>query len=298
MKNLQKITPTLMILLLVMIFHAESRAFPGAEKNADGDAVAAENLSDAYRLHFIPFTPCGTERFTGGEIEFAEIAGTFSLTLFSQDDPDGVIYEDCPYEAYGGYHSTLVVGYSPPDMVGAGFTLTGITLGDRLLLGFFQFRLVTLPPVECTYLMLGKGNHPFPHINNAMIEADGIEYYLQTDRHTYAVGSTVTILYRLTNKSDSVRLMGDWPNLGALQPVDVMQSDKAIWAVPATPYAATEFYLDPGESCEYTMEWEMETWPQFEPVEPGIYNVIGRVGEVSLSVDIEIRNSPADNKNM
>jgi hypothetical protein len=293
MKNVQKVTSSLLILLLVIIFHSESRAFPGAEKNADGDTGAAGNLSDACRLHFIPLTSCGTERLTGGVIDFAEPDGTFSLTLFSQSDPDGVTYEDCPYEVYGGYHSTLVVGYSAPELVGAGFALAGFTVGDRLLVGFFQFRLVTLPPVECSYLMLGMSNQPFPRVNSSLVEADGIEYYLQADRHTYALGSTVTILYRLTNKSDSVRLTGNWPNLGALQPVDIMQGDKEIWAVPATPYAATEFYLDPGESCEYTMEWEMQTWPEFELVEPGTYTVVGSVGEVSLSVDIEIRNYPA-----
>jgi hypothetical protein len=160
MKNLQKVTSIALILGLVMIFHAESRAFPGAIKNADGDAVAAENLSDAYRLHFIPLTPCGTGHFTRGIIEFAEIAGTFSLNLYSQDDPDGFVYENCPYEAYGGFQATLLVGYSPQDLVGTGFTLAGITVGDRLLVGFFQFRLVTLPPVECSYFMLGKSNQP------------------------------------------------------------------------------------------------------------------------------------------
>jgi len=84
--------------------------------------------------------------------------------------------------------------------------------------------------------------------------------------------------------------MGDWPNLGALQPVDIIQGDKDIWRVPPTPYALTEFYLDPNESCEYTMDWEMETWPEFEPVEPAIYPVIGELEEVSVSVDIEITN--------
>ena len=171
MKNLQKAMPALLILLLVMIFHAETTAYSGAEKNADGDAVVAGNLSDAYRLHLIPLTQSGTERFTGGVIEFAEPDGTFSLTLFSQDDPDGVTYGDCPYEAYGGFQSTLVIGYSPPDLAGAGFTLAGLTVGDHLLVGFFQFRLVTLPPVECSYLMLGMSNQPSVSITDAPAES-------------------------------------------------------------------------------------------------------------------------------
>lgn len=171
MKNMQKAIPALLMLVCVVIFHVESRAFPGAEKNADGDAVAAGNLSDDYRLHFIPLTQCGNGRFTGGGIKFTGPDGTFSLTLSSQDDPDGVTYNDCPYEAYGGFQSTLVVGYSPPDLVGAGFTLAGLTVGDRLLVGFFQFRLVTLPPVECSYLMLGMSNQPSVIITDAPPES-------------------------------------------------------------------------------------------------------------------------------
>ncbi len=129
--------------------------------------------------------------------------------------------------------------------------------------------------------------------NSAVVEKDEIEYYLQTDNYTYTLGSIVKILYRLTNKSNTVRLVGDWPNLGARQPVDIIQGEKDIWRVPAMPYAETEFYLDPNESCEYTMDWEMETWPEFEPVESGIYTVVGelREGSVSVSVNIEITNS-------
>jgi hypothetical protein len=141
-----------------MIFPDESLAFPGAKNDIDFDGETVGNLTDGYRLNFIPFTPCGTERFTSGLIDFAETDGTFSLTLFSEEDPDGIAYSDCPYEAYGGSQSTLFVGYSPQDLAGAGFTLTGITLGNQFLVGFFQFRLVTLPPVECTYLMLGRCN--------------------------------------------------------------------------------------------------------------------------------------------
>ena len=55
-----------------------------------------------------------------------------------------------------------------------------------------------------------------------------------------------------------------------------------------TPYEATEYYLAPNESCEYTMEWEMETWPEFEPVEPGIYKVRGELKEGSVSVSVNI----------
>ena len=129
-------------------------------------------------------------------------------------------------------------------------------------------------------------------INSAIVEKDGIEYYLGTDKHTYELGSTVKATYRLTNKSNLVRLMGDWPNLGALQPIDVIQDESVIWDVPMTPYEFTEFYLAPNESCECTIEWEMETWPEREPVEPGIYTVIAalRPGDVSVSVDIEIIN--------
>ncbi len=168
---MKKVTSLALSLGLFMIIHAESTAFAGAEKNADCDAMAAGVLSDEYRLHFIPLTQCGTGRFTGGGIELAEPDGTFSLTLSSQDDPDGVTYGDCPYQAYGGFQATLVIGYSPPDLAGAGFTLAGITVGDRLLLGFFQFRLVTLPPVECSYLLLGMSTQPSVIITDAPPES-------------------------------------------------------------------------------------------------------------------------------
>jgi hypothetical protein len=171
MKGFRKVISLSLILGLVLIFHAETTAFSGAEKNADCDAVAAGNLNDEYRLHFIPLTQSGTERFTGGVIEFAESDGTFSLTLFSHEEPEGTTYADCPYEAYGGYYSTLLVGYSPPDLAGAEFTLAGMTVGDRLLVGFFQFRLVTLPTVECSYLMLGMSNQPSVIITDAPPES-------------------------------------------------------------------------------------------------------------------------------
>jgi hypothetical protein len=127
-------------------------------------------------------------------------------------------------------------------------------------------------------------------INSAIVEEDGIEYYLGTDKHTYELGSTVKATYRLTNKSNFVKLMGNWPNLGALQPIDIIQGEKVIWDVPVVPYELTKFFLGPNKSCEYTMGWEMETWPEHEPVEPGIYTVIAALKPeaVSISVDIEI----------
>ena len=124
-------------------------------------------------------------------------------------------------------------------------------------------------------------------INSDVVVEDGIKYYLRTDKYVYKIGSKVKILFRITNKSDTARLIGDWPNLGSLQPVDIVQGDKDIWR-PAIPYAETEFYLDPNESCEYTMDWEMETWPEIEPVDPGIYTVIGELGEGSVAVSVNI----------
>jgi hypothetical protein len=127
-------------------------------------------------------------------------------------------------------------------------------------------------------------------INSATVEEDEIEYYLGTNKHTYELGSTVKATYRLTNKSNFVKLMGDWPNLGALQPIDIIQGAKVIWDVPMLPYEGTRFFLGPNKSCECTVEWAMETWPEREPVEPGIYTVIGTLKPkaVSVSVDIEI----------
>ena len=155
MKKLLKFIPALFILLLVIRLYSESLAFSDVNNCIDFNAGAVGNLKDGYRLYFFPLTPCETKRFKSGIIEFAETDSTFSLTLFSKGDPDGVTYTDCPYEAYGGYQSTLFVGYPPPGLDGAGFTLTGITVGNRLLVGFFQFSLATSPPIECSYLFWG-----------------------------------------------------------------------------------------------------------------------------------------------
>jgi len=190
------------------------------------------------------------------------------------------------YYVHGAFSNTLF--FTVKDTV-VGWGIASIDKGIMMVL--FNCNLIYC---RLNYVMVGV---PFgmDKINSAVVVEDGIEYYLQTDNHTYVLGSSVKILYRVTNKSDTVRLMGDWPNLGALQPVDIIQGDKDIWIVPPTPYALTAFYLDPNESCEYTMDWEMETWPEFEPVEPGIYTVIGELEEVSVSVDIEITNGAIAN---
>jgi len=171
MKNSHKLVSLALTPFLVLCCYSQVLTSPGTENNVDLDAQVVGSLNDAYRLDFLPLTPCGTERFKSGVIEFAETDGTFSLTLFSEGDPDGTSYSDCPYETYGGYHSTLLVGYSPPGLVGAGFTLTGITLGNRFLVGFLQFRLVTLPPVECSYLFLGRDNQQSVIITDAPPES-------------------------------------------------------------------------------------------------------------------------------
>lgn len=155
MKKLLKFIPALFILLLVIRLYSESLAFSHANNYIEFNAGAICNLKDGYRLYFFPLMPCGTERFRSSIIEFAETDSTFSFTLFGINDPDGVTYTDCPCEAYGGNHSTLFVGHPPPELDGAGFTTTGITLGSKCLIGIFQFGLTTSPPVECSYLFWG-----------------------------------------------------------------------------------------------------------------------------------------------
>jgi hypothetical protein len=124
--------------------------------------------------------------------------------------------------------------------------------------------------------------------NCAFVLKDGIEYYLQTDKYTYDTGESVEILFRLTNKTMLEKLVGDWPNLGAQMPVYVVQDCTDIYRLPPTPYEITNYYLGPGESCEYTMKWDMQTWPEHQPVEPGRYTVAGECNGAAASVTIEI----------
>ncbi len=126
-------------------------------------------------------------------------------------------------------------------------------------------------------------------LNHAFAEKDGLEYYIQTDNDTYGFGGTVNITYRITNKSSSFKLVGDWPNLGAACPIFIRQSDKDIFRLPPTPYEITKYYLAPQACCDAMMQWEMNTWPDFKPVEPGVYTVVGKINGVSVSVNIEIQ---------
>jgi hypothetical protein len=43
---------------------------------------------------------------------------------------------------------------------------------------------------------------------------------------------------------------------------------------PPVPYAITGYYLDARASCAYAMEWDMLSWPELPPVEPGVYQAV------------------------
>ena len=128
-------------------------SYPISEQETN--ALTSNLKGHRYQLHFIPLPPRNANYFTSSIIEFSETDSTFSLTLFSVDDHIGITYHDCPYEAYGSY-SPLFVGHQPDDLDCAGFTITGITLGCKYLIGIFQFRLITFPPIECSYLFRGR----------------------------------------------------------------------------------------------------------------------------------------------
>ncbi len=155
MKKLLKLISIVLFILLAVSSYSRGFAFYSVNDCANFNAGEINDLKGcSYQLYFFPLTLSDAGNFISAIIEFSETDSTFSLTLFSLGDPDGITYHDCPYEAYG-YQSTLFVGHPPFDLDGAGFTITGITPGNQCLIGIFQFRLVTLQPVEYSYLFWG-----------------------------------------------------------------------------------------------------------------------------------------------
>ena len=69
---------------------------------------------------------------------------------------------------------------------------------------FAMKRILLITFILSMFLLLFMGCDQSCIINSDVVLEDGIEYYLQTD--AYTLGSSVKILYRLNNKSDTVRL--------------------------------------------------------------------------------------------
>ena len=144
-----------------------------------------------------------------------------------------------------------------------------------------------------------------PMSNNATVEEDGIEYYLKSDKSSYALGESVQIRYRVTNKTDKVKELGSVPNCEyCVQQFQIKLRGKEMWkscrVIP--PCGTKTFRLNPYESWEYSdVAWNMvndngtlEPDDDF-PVVPGVYTITGKLwslednSRVPVSISIEIK---------
>lgn len=109
----------------------------------------------AYQLHFLPLTSFNSDNFVSGIIEFSETEKTFILTLYRETDQSTITYSGCPYEN-SMIDPNRFIGQPPPDIVGIGFKIIGISFGRKYMLGIFQYMNISYPPVKELYLFLGN----------------------------------------------------------------------------------------------------------------------------------------------
>ena len=153
MKIVLKSILIIVIIVLTTSFYSKVPAAGFESNHVSFNVGEIVNLpGHSYQLYLFPLTLYETDHFTSAEIAFSKNDGTFSLTLFREDDHDSVTYHDCLYEELG-FWCTLFKGNGEND--GSGFTITGVTVANQWLMGIFQFRLTTFPPVECVYLFWG-----------------------------------------------------------------------------------------------------------------------------------------------
>lgn len=109
----------------------------------------------------------------------------------------------------------------------------------------------------------------------------------------------MTILYRVTNKTDEVKNLGTVYNCEyCIRQLKITLGKKEIWRtcrVPP-PCGQKEFLLNPFESWEYTEAWSMvndngtlEPDDDFPIDRGGIYKVAGKLRNEEISVTIEIK---------
>ena len=148
-------------------------------------------------------------------------------------------------------------------------------------------------------------------VNSNSIIEEGIEYYVQTDRAVYNLGEEVQTLFRVTNVSGSpvdigMVLAGDaWCDFFV---TDDDNTDIWQWMRVMPPSGWTMLHLEPDESREYQITWDMisDNATPFDrdddyPVGPGLYNITGQLTlsnayihrRVPVSVSIEVIPEPA-----
>ena len=154
MKKMLKLISIVLFILLAVSSYSRGFACDSVNDCANFNAGEINDLKGcSYQLCSFPLTLSDAGNFISAIIEFSETDSTFSLTLFSRGNPNGITYLDCSYEELG-FWCTLFEGYGGND--GSGFTITGINVVNQCLIGVFEFGLATFPPVECLYLFWGR----------------------------------------------------------------------------------------------------------------------------------------------
>lgn len=145
-------------------------------------------------------------------------------------------------------------------------------------------------------------------LNRAIVKEGGVEYSLETDKSSYSLGEPVRIVYRITNKTTRVLELGSVPDCDyCTHQVSITQNSKDIWqncrVIP--PCGWREFRLNPNESWEYSVDWNMVNDRQtLEPeddvlIDPGVYHLKGELysfgdqKRIPVSVTVRITRSPA-----
>jgi hypothetical protein len=155
MKKFLKTIPIILIVVLAISLYSKASAFWIESNHVSFNAGEIANLTGhSYQIYLFPLTLCETDHFTSASIKFSESNNTFSLILSRKDGSNEVTYLDCSYEEVG-FWFTLFEGYGNGSNDGSGFTITGINVVNQYIAGIFEFRLITFPPVECSYLFWG-----------------------------------------------------------------------------------------------------------------------------------------------
>jgi len=149
---------------------------------------------------------------------------------------------------------------------------------------------------------LVKKNSP----NRSSVINDGIEYTLETDHGSYALGEEINFIYRVTNQTGEEKEFADVPNCTyCMAQFYITKGSEDIWrscrVMP--PCGWKKIILKAGETQEFTVPWKMENdrgtfeTADDEPVQPGRYQIFGELQlsenreGTSLSIPIEILKS-------
>ena len=163
---------------------------------------------------------------------------------------------------------------------------------------------ILLLPALASLVLASWGCTEKPRQNSDSVEENGIEYYLETDKSSYRLGESVSILYRITNKTDELKELGTVYNCeSCIRQLQITSNGEVIWKscrVPP-PCGHKTFRLNPHESWEHTEVWNMindngtlEPDDDFSVV-PGVYIVTSETGfsgentRRPLSVSIEVK---------